>query len=150
MVVTSPISLQREIYPWPLQNSLLHSSLCTFSNNPSTHIPGLHQLTPRGTFMCSFLCIYLHTHTHTHLPQSEFLQEGTALLVFLPRTSQGYLQHSKLPGSPAPTSATQALQKLLDIPPTLGVVFHIKALFILIQGKNMLGPASSRGPRSSS
>lgn len=75
--------------------------------------------------------------------QSEFLQEGRALLIFLPRTSQGGLQHSKLPGPPAPTSATQALQNLLDIFPTLGVVFPIKALPILIQGKNILGPAAA-------
>lgn len=66
-----------------------------------------------------------------------------ALLVFLPRTSQGGLQHSKLPGPPAPTSATQALQNLLDIFPTLGVVFPVKALPILIQGKNILGPAAA-------
>lgn len=68
---------------------------------------------------------------------------------FLPNTSQGGLKYSKLPGLQAPTSTTSILKRLRYITYSGVGVFHLKGLPKLTQRKNMLGPASSSGPRDS-
>lgn len=139
-----PVSAN-EVQSWPPQNCLFHPLLVQFSpkllhsypNAPSTHTYGQHSL---HTPMC---LIYPHPY------YSEFLQASTALLLFLLNTSQGGLKHSKLPGLQVPTSITSILKSLRYITYSRGGVFHLKALPILTQGKNMLGPARSSGPRGS-
>lgn len=144
-----PVSA-KEVHSWPPQNCPLHPSLCNFPQNSSTHTLMLHQLTPMGTTACTHLCVYLLPSLLTvSWRNSEFLQGSTALLIFLPNTSQGGLKHSKLPRLQAPTTATSILKPLRYITYSGGAVFHLKALPVLTQGKNMLRPASSSGPRGS-
>lgn len=121
--------------------------MCGFPNNPSTHIPVPHT---QGTAACTPLRVQFPM-CSPGPRQSKFLQEGTALLVFLPRTSQG--GRAALEAARATSTylcQPSITEPLRYVPYPLVVVFHLKALPILKQGKNIRGPAVAQGAAHSS